>query len=519
MAEQAHKRAVIYCRVSSLKQKTKGDGLESQVARCREFARMKGYDVIEVFRDDVSGKLIERPGMKAMLAFMRKNRGHGIVAIIDDISRLARDIKTHIELRSAISGAGGFLESPSIEFGTDSDSILVENLLASVSQHHRQKNGEQTKNRMRSRMLNGYWVFQAPQGYKYQRVAGRGMMLKRSEPVASILAEALEGYASGRFESQAEIVRFLEKQPLYPKQKDGRLFRSRVTMLLNQPLYAGYLEAPQWAVPLRPAQHEGLIGFQTYQRIQERLKESRPAPKRANINEEFPLRGFVLCDGCGTPLRSGFSTARNKTRHPYYLCQNRTCDSYPTSIRRADIESEFEALLKSVTPTENLVRLASAMFRDLWSQRQALAESQTKALAAELEKTEKAIGQVLDRMLETSLPSVIGAFENRVRQLEAQKLALEDRIVTSKRPRMGFDDTLRTALEFLSNPWKLWAEGTFEHRKMVLKLTFVERLRYRRNCGFRTASPSLPFKVLGDFSGGKMGMVGPVGLEPTTRPL
>lgn len=43
----------------------------------------------------------------------------------------------------AVAGATdrsrGKLESPSIEFGEDSDSILVENLLASVSQHRRQK--------------------------------------------------------------------------------------------------------------------------------------------------------------------------------------------------------------------------------------------------------------------------------------------------------------------------------------------------------------------------------------------
>jgi hypothetical protein len=48
------------------------------------------------------------------------------------------------------------LKSPTIEFGEDSDSILVENLLASVSQHQRQKNSEQTVNRMRARTMNGY---------------------------------------------------------------------------------------------------------------------------------------------------------------------------------------------------------------------------------------------------------------------------------------------------------------------------------------------------------------------------
>lgn len=55
---------------------------------------------------------------------------------------------------------------------------------------------------MRSRVVNGYWVFQAPLGYKYQRVTGRGMMLRRDEPVASIIQEALEGYASGRLRTK-----------------------------------------------------------------------------------------------------------------------------------------------------------------------------------------------------------------------------------------------------------------------------------------------------------------------------
>jgi len=62
-----------------------------------------------------------------------------------------------------------------------SDSQLVENLLASVSQHQRQKNGEQARNRMRARAMNGYYVFHAPIGYKYQRVSGHGNLLVRNE--------------------------------------------------------------------------------------------------------------------------------------------------------------------------------------------------------------------------------------------------------------------------------------------------------------------------------------------------
>ena len=198
-------KAVIYCRVSDTKQTLRGTGLGSQETRCREFAASRGYEVVQVFKDDASGGLINRPGMQSMLSFLRQHRKNPHIVLIDDISRLARGLNAHIELRAALSKAGGILESPSIEFGEDSDSQLIENLLASVSQHQRQKNGEQTLNRMRARTINGYWVFPAPVGYEYRSVSGQGKVLHPDEPNASILKDALEGYACERFSTQAEV--------------------------------------------------------------------------------------------------------------------------------------------------------------------------------------------------------------------------------------------------------------------------------------------------------------------------
>ena len=120
-------KAVIYCRVSSTKQSVRGDGLGSQETRCREFAKYKGYEIVEVFGDDMSGSVTTRPGMAAMLEFLRRHRKEPHAVIIDDISRLARGLMAHFELRMKIGNAGGVLVSPSIEFGEDSDSQLVEN--------------------------------------------------------------------------------------------------------------------------------------------------------------------------------------------------------------------------------------------------------------------------------------------------------------------------------------------------------------------------------------------------------
>ena len=248
MSQSKQQKAVIYCRVSSAAQTKRGDGLGSQDTRCREYARMKGYQVVARFDDDLTGKVVERPGMKAMLAHLRNNRTDNCMVLIDDISRLARDVEAHWELRRTILRAGGKLESPSIEFKQDADSRMVENVLAGAAQHQREKNAEQTYHRMRARLMSGYWVFWRPKGYRYEKTRGQGKMLVRDEPMASIVQEALEGFACGRLESQVEVKRFLENQPDFPKDlPDEQIRNQRITDMRSEERRVGKECRSRWS--------------------------------------------------------------------------------------------------------------------------------------------------------------------------------------------------------------------------------------------------------------------------------
>ncbi|MGH1354500.1 MAG: hypothetical protein ACRBBS_05420 [Thalassovita sp.] len=74
-------------------------------------------------------------------------------------------------------------------------------------------------------------MFRAPIGYKYERVAGHGNVLVRDQLLASIIQEALEGFASGHFEAQAakrtfvEIAAFQDVQMTASRDKPPLLFR------------------------------------------------------------------------------------------------------------------------------------------------------------------------------------------------------------------------------------------------------------------------------------------------------
>ena len=158
-------------------------------------------------------------------------------------------------------------------------------------------------------------------------------------------------------------------------------------------------------------------------------------------------------------------------------------------MRRADIEGEFELLLASAKPTPGLVKIATAMFKQMWDARVAQIGNQAKALQGELLKVEKQITQFIDRAIATDAPAMIAVYEGKVVELTTQKSLIEEKIANSGRPASSFDASLRTALDFLANPSKLWNSGSLEsRRRAVLKLTFAVSFAI---AGMRALEPPL----------------------------
>ena len=367
--------ALIYCRVSSVKQRVDGTGLESQEQRCRAYASNRGYDVEAVFPDDVSGggDFMKRPGMVALLSYIDAQPHKNYVIIFDDLKRFARDRDFHWVLRRELAARKAIPKCLNFNFEDTPEGEFIETIMAAQGHLEREQNRRQVIQKMKARVENGYWVFRAPVGY--QHVAskrGGGKVLVPQEPLASVVKEALQGYAFGRFGSQAEVQRFLEADPHFPKdRRDGAIRPMTITRLLKKVVYAGYVEAPKWGVAVRKGQHEGLISFETYERIQNLLDgKKRNMPERADYDEDFPLRGFVLCGACGNAMTAAWSTGCRK-RYPYYRCMTRGCSEKSKSIPRAKLEGFFEDVLKSLTPTRRLFDLARVMFSDAWNMRAA----------------------------------------------------------------------------------------------------------------------------------------------------
>ncbi len=514
------KIAVIYARVSTSKQSTEANGLASQIHNCQEFADRKNLHVVATFSDDISGKEIERPGISELIAFLKAAPSGSCAVIVDDISRFSRNLFGHLLLSQQVEESGGVLMSPTGQFGRDHIGKYSEHIQAMSAEFFREQNAAQTRSRQRANVLQGRWLWGLPPGYKH---AGEknNKYIARVEPAASIMAQALEDFAYGILETQEEFRRALANNPRFPKGKSGTIHKQKVKAMLQNPLYAGYLQLPSWGIPLTKAVHEPLISLETYQRIQERLAGRAKAPARKDINEDFPLRGFVNCGCCGAPLRASWSKGRSRS-YAYYVCQTKSCDHYGKSIKKSDIEGEFETLLHMIRPSEPILGVAGKLFKRLWEKQANDLKHRKTSIQMTLKQINREIDGLVERIINTSQPSLISAYERKISDLELRRSAAEEQLGSfdgkNRSDQTSFEETYRTALEFLSNPWILWSSDRIQDKKAVLKLAFTNPLIYDRNGGYRTMSLSLPFKVLESFSAPQniqnLKMVRMEGLEP-----
>lgn len=487
------KLAIIYCRVSDPGQ----TGLGSQEQRCNQYAAAKEYTVVGTVHDSVTGggDFLKREGMVALLKFMDKHPERNFIMIFDDLKRYARDTEFHLHLRRIMAERGVIRECLNFNVEDSPEGVFNETINAAAGQLERQTNARQARQKKIARLEDGYAVYNRPPiGYKFVKQAGtKNRILILDNPNASIVKEALEGFASGRFASQTELARWLEAHPVFPKQC---IKQQRVKDMLTQHMYAGYVSSPHLGVPLKKAKHKPLVSKATFEKIQKRLTENTYAPARKDLHRDFVLRGAVACDCCGNNLYSSWSKGNTK-KYAYYLCQTKGCDLYGKSIPRAKVEDDFGKLLASIQPNHQLAQIVIGMFKKYWNTKVEQAKDHVEVIKTDMQDAEQQISKLVDRIVSTTNDRAIAALENRIGELEKQKLILAEKAQESTVPQPTFNEKLELSLQFFANPHKLWSSGKFELQRLVLKLVFKEPVRYCKKQGTRTPKTSLPFNALG----------------------
>ncbi len=222
------KRAALYVRVSTDEQSTNGASLEVQEARCRAYAKAQGWKVVEVLRDQSSGKNLERPGVRRLLELIDGQRVQ--CAVVYRLDRLSRRVGDLSDLLERFEKAGIALASVSEAFDTSTPAgRLVVNILGSVGQWEREAIVARVRDALRHRKSNGLVYGVIPFGFHRQ---GKRLIEDPAEQkiIRRIFRERAKGQTLGA------IAEALNRDRVRTKQ-GGKWWASTISAVLKNDLH------------------------------------------------------------------------------------------------------------------------------------------------------------------------------------------------------------------------------------------------------------------------------------------
>lgn len=347
-------KVAIYARYSTDKQDARS--LDDQFRRCREYAARNGHEVVREFSDGAqSGASMHRPGLKALLEEAGRRPNEFTTILVDDLSRLSRDVGDTWRIVFGQLHAAG-VRLVGVADGVDSASrnarvdIGIRGVLGAAflevvkTETHRGLEGRALKGFHTGGTCFGYTTVPEPSPEdpehprmlpkvdEEQAVTVRRIFALYAEGVGlRKIAEALnaEHVAAPQDGSSKKVAgRGWSCSQLHSMLRNGR-YIGRITWNKREWIKIDGKRRPrlrpesEWRVREEPAL--AIIDAATWARVRERNAANARGPGRPGRSGylDHVLSGLLRCGACGSPL--SIVSRKQKARRTYsqYGCSAR----------------------------------------------------------------------------------------------------------------------------------------------------------------------------------------------------
>ena len=489
---------LVYARVSTKTQEKDGHGLESQEGRCIQDLLSIGVQHEKTFRDSYTGggDFMERPAMREMLAYVDANPHKKFVAVFDDLKRFARDTVFHLKLRSALKARDIIPRCLNYNFDDSPEGMFVETVLAAGNELERHQNLRQVIQKMKARLEAGYWPFGGKKGYTCHIDPLHGKLFRPNDE-GKILADAIHLFISRDLQRKVDVCRFLVEKGFWKKQSPDK-YIDKLDAIMREPFYYGHIEYERWGVARRTGRHEGIISAEDFECLQRLLKRGDTVRRiRRNISPDFPLRGLVTCDHCGSPLTAGWS----KKVFPYYVCHGKNCPRYGKSIRRNEIETQFADVLQQNSLKTEIDTLVTIVFDRVWAQEIDNCRIAEQSIAIERTKLQQKASQLSDAIFGAKMLEVKDVYEKQLEQVAMRLAEINVPSITARSTSIPYRTALTKAIALLKNPYSIWCNLDVHEQHRLFFFIFDSKLAYNQETGYRTEKSPNAVRLFEDFAG------------------
>ena len=514
---QEGNNAVIYTRVSSADQED-NTSLASQKKHCELYAERRGLNIVGYFGGTYeSAKTDDRKEFNRMLTFVKRSKNVNYV-IVYSYERFSRSGINGASIADDLLKKYGVITlatTQELDPTTPSGSFQ-QKILFLFGQMDNELRRDKVVTGMKELLLKGYWVWAAPRGYKD---LNKGKATERKLVIneeGKILKKAFEWKAYKHL-SNAEITRRLNKMGVDITEK-------RLNNLFLNPFYCGLIISKLIPGQIIEGKHEPLISRDLFLAVHNIRQEKRNQGfVHERYNDNLPLKVFLKCDKCGTPL-TGYLVKKKGLY--YYKCNTKGC-----KINRSAkaMHEKFKAVLKAFKIEKEEFEIVKLQLEEQMAVFFKSQIEESKSLKNKLTEIKKKLETIEERFVIGEIDR--GLYEKFKPKYEKECFEIEQELSKTGGYKSNLTKVVNFATKTCLNPLIMWDKLDVDGKRIFQNLLFPEGIIYNRESdSYRTTRINAFFAPIPELARVLEGhkkrdsikidkiphLVNPAGLEPTT---
>jgi site-specific DNA recombinase len=460
--------AIIYTRVSTDEQAQRGYSLDHQLNVLTHYCQFSGYKIIMRYTEDYSAKDFNRPEWNKLMQFVELNKRKVDLILVSRWDRFSRNQEESLKVIRRLNSLGisvNAAEQP-LDLSNPDNKVLFAFYLI-LPEVENDKIRIRTTEGMREAKRQGFWMGSPPFGYKSARTDDQKSTIEPNSK-AILVKEAFELISTG-FYTCEEVRRKINDL-------GAKMVKQSFINMLNNIAYTGRIYLPSWKkeeAQIVLGIHKPIISVDLFKQVQDVLSRRKRQPPKHNKRSEFlPLRGFLICESCGSVLTGSGSTGRNGLKHFYYHCQ-RKC---PTRFRADNANEMFLKYLSSFTISNPVKELFLSIMQAIYRQGEGDKIASIKGIESEILKIRDRIENIQDKLADNLIDiheynSIIKRFESQISDLDVELYELK---ITDK----NFIKYIEFSLKLIERMDYFYGMASVDLKQKILVSMFPGKLIY-----------------------------------------
>ena len=458
-------RAVIYSRVSS-KEQVEGFSLEVQMEKCEDYAKRKGYVVVERFGGTYeSGKSDkERKEFNKMLKYVKAKKNYIDAVIVYSTSRFSRSGSTTIieELKAC--------NIPVLSASTDYDPREISGEMMQGMELLNARIDNAVKSRAvkdagKRALESGRWISKAPRGYDMKTTKKEQVITINHE--GELIREAFLMKANEGLSNEDIRVHFKARGLDLCKQSWSHIF--------SNIFYAGYFAHPFLLGEIIKGGQPPLISLEVFCKVNGLTKKAHNRGYEVKTDKPWaPLLGTIRCKHCGKNMTASLSTKMRKKygrEIGYYTCSRKGCKH---NVATKVVNEKFAEMLETLSVLPKYAKMFNLELNKMFPILNKQNAEAAKAIKFHLTEKEKEIEKVKYNLATAMNSQIQEICLSQLEKLEAEKAEIERELEDSGLGLLNLSKYIDYGLSLKDNIMKMWKIASLPHKRSLQKVLFPE---------------------------------------------